>query len=198
MGQVIILSGPSGCGKSTWIENNFGKVYRPLMPAGVGAGTAGDDANILHTVVSADDYFIDAEGNYTYDATKIRQAHASCFEQFLVALLDKDATVIVDNTNCRQIEVAPYVQGADSFGFEHKIVQFFPPKGKFVDYNLVGMHEGFNSSVALYTRENYIKFLHERQRHNTPIEVVRMQLNNFDNWGTSPAWWSVESVRVEM
>ena len=99
--RVIILSGVSGSGKSTYAI----QLWNGLEP-----GT-------YCKVVSADDFFITADGRYAFDASKLSEAHGACFRAFLTAIQDPFySLVIVDNTNTTGEEIAPYVLGAQAFG----------------------------------------------------------------------------------
>lgn len=96
MTTIRILRGVSGSGKSTLAAS---------MPRA--------------TVVSADDFFI-VDGEYRFDMTKIGDAHGSCFRRAIEALqAGKD--VVIDNTNCSLVEVAPYVLMGQAYGAEIEI-----------------------------------------------------------------------------
>ncbi len=99
MQKVIILSGVSGSGKSTYIEKlNLDADY----------------------IVSADHYFM-KDGEYKFDPTKLSEAHASCFRRFVRVLKYCALIVVVDNTNTTAVEIAPYVLGAQAFGWDVEI-----------------------------------------------------------------------------
>jgi ABC-type bacteriocin/lantibiotic exporter with double-glycine peptidase domain len=101
MKQVVILSGISGSGKSTLAEEIL-------------QDTQG-------VKVSADHYFM-KDGEYRFDASKLTEAHASCFRNFLNYLQDGlFSTVVVDNTNIEVFEIAAYYQAAIAFGYDPNI-----------------------------------------------------------------------------
>ena len=108
---IIILRGIPGSGKTTWRKKNF------------------PDA----LVCSADDYFYDPSGKYNFDPTRLREAHNECFKKYhraIMAAVTGDPvyhefkTVIVDNTNLKQWEIAPYYRLAEAFDFRVSITQF--------------------------------------------------------------------------
>lgn len=102
MKTVKILRGLPGSGKSTWAKNNF-----------------------LKPIISADDFHM-IDGVYKYDPTKAGEAHADCLRRFTRSLIvgDQDTTIIVDNTNTRTFELAPYVQLAIAWGADCEILYF--------------------------------------------------------------------------
>jgi predicted kinase len=100
--KVIIMRGISGAGKSTYIKKHF--------PSAV--------------ICSADQYFIDANsGNYNFDASKLRQAHNACKEKFKEALKNQEPLIVVDNTNTQLWEFQPYVQLAQTFGYDVEVIR---------------------------------------------------------------------------
>ena len=84
--QVKIMRGCSGSGKSTYIKNHFPDAY----------------------VCSADDFWLDKDGNYKFDLSKHGQSHAWCLRKFIdylekmrqdPYLLNPSSCIVVDNTN---------------------------------------------------------------------------------------------------
>ncbi|MBP9827687.1 ATP-binding protein [Patescibacteria group bacterium] len=100
--HVILLRGISGSGKSTWIKNN-----QPQA-----------------TVVSADHLFIQPDGSYKFDQTRLGEAHQKCFKAFIEALQKGSELIIVDNTNVTAWEMSPYIIGARAFGATVEIMTF--------------------------------------------------------------------------
>lgn len=92
--KVIILSGIPGAGKSTL-------------------------ARKFDFVVSADDYFI----GKPFDPSKLSEAHALCFKNFLSALSGLLPVIVVDNTNLNVWEISPYMLAAAAYGVEAKVVR---------------------------------------------------------------------------
>lgn len=94
--HVFILRGVPGSGKS--------HVARQAQEESPGL-------DIL--VVSADDYFVDAQGRYNFEPDKLPEAHANCYRRYLDALTnDTHDIVIVDNQNTERWEFSPYILAA--------------------------------------------------------------------------------------
>ena len=96
--KAIIMRGISGSGKST--EAN--RIAQELSDQGKSA-----------VIVSADDYFIDDDGEYKFDSRYLDKAHGMCMAQFMAMITEVDA-VIVDNTNTQLWEISPYILVAKS------------------------------------------------------------------------------------
>lgn len=105
MKTVTVLRGISGSGKSTFTKKNH--------PNAV--------------VCSADNFFIDKEGNYNFDPRKLSEAHRYCMSTFLTALEEGKEDVVVDNTNIRLWEASPYISVAAAKGYTVKVVRFNVP-----------------------------------------------------------------------
>ncbi len=61
-------------------------------------------------------------GEYKFDFKLLPQAHGSCFRLFIESLQNHSHdVVIVDNTNLRAQEIAPYKLGADAYGYDFVI-----------------------------------------------------------------------------
>ena len=120
--KAIILRGPSGVGKSTFARHLKVKLEQ-----------AGKKA----VIVSADDFFMGwsgfvmgAEGEgrshmeYHFDPTKLPEAHQTCFNKYLDALIDNVDVVIADNTFTRLWEVQNYIKAAELAGYVVEIYEF--------------------------------------------------------------------------
>ena len=83
--RLIILRGVPGAGKST-----LARRYLQLLP------------DAVH--LEADQYFVDAQGHYQFDGSKLSQAHLWCQQQMRQAL-SKHVDVIVSNTSIRRWEL---------------------------------------------------------------------------------------------
>jgi predicted kinase len=103
--KVIIMQGASGSGKSTYIKKNI--------------------PNSL--ICSADHYFIE-DGVYRFNPSKLGEAHRNCLKNFINALIDGIAdTLVVDNTNTTQVEMAPYVAVAGVYGATVEVIRCEAP-----------------------------------------------------------------------
>jgi predicted kinase len=153
MNEVIVLSGLPGSGKSYYTKKleNF-KSF------------------------SADDFFINEEGVYKFDHTKIGEAHAECFRKYVEYLQSEDeyarqyglngVPVVVDNTNLTAAEIAPYVAAANAYGWPVRIVNISCPP-----------------DVAF-----------KRQTHNVPLAAYMHMFANFRD-RKLPPYWKQETVK---
>jgi len=98
MKLVSIIAGISGSGKSTYAE-----CLRKLNP--------------MHTVVcTADDYFME-DGEYHFDMNQLGEAHETCKNKFMEALVDDSIQhIIVANTSTKKWEWAFYKTKAEDAG----------------------------------------------------------------------------------
>lgn len=100
MNKVFIMRGIPGSGKST-VAKSFN----------------------ADAVYSADDYFMNDNGVYCFDKTKIGDAHKQCFASYLRSIMPTINAVVIDNTHIQAWEISPYIAIANYFGFEHEIIQ---------------------------------------------------------------------------
>ena len=168
--KVIILSGLSGSGKSTYASALGG------------------------VVCSADDFFVNDDGSYVFNPTKLQDAHAYCFRSFLEALQGTNETVVVDNTNTRVEEISPYVLASHAFGIEPKIITVIPwqfaPTAACMQSRNPFMERNFAMS-----EDQLIQFLYNRNRHGVGQYAISRQLNNITK-RLLPGWWNHEFVIV--
>jgi predicted kinase len=92
-------------------------------------------ANLLsengkHPVLSADMFFEDSEGNYNWDASKIKEAHTWCqtqCEMWLIRGHEADCLnvaispsykIFVANTFTQEWEMEPYFELAEKYGYK--------------------------------------------------------------------------------
>jgi predicted kinase len=97
MKKMILLRGLPGSGKSTF------------------AKSIGDT---ITGIIEADMYFVDNEGNYNFDVTKLHEAHKWCKETVEKWMgphgLDD---IIISNTFTQEWEMNPYLELAEKYGY---------------------------------------------------------------------------------
>jgi predicted kinase len=87
---------------------------------GSGKSTLAKQMGILH--VEADMYFIQANGEYKFDATKLKQAHQYCWD-WVDHYLEQGYDVVVSNTFTTRKEIKPYIDLAEKYNTEYKIIE---------------------------------------------------------------------------
>lgn len=132
MRKVVVMSGLSGSGKSTYVQDVlFGRKKEGNVIQWAGNGSC--------VVLSADDYFIGRDGVYRFDPTKLSSAHGECFRNFISALESECELVVVDNTNTTNEEIAPYMLGAQAYGYDAEIVTLRASVSMCVERNTHGV-----------------------------------------------------------
>lgn len=77
-----------------------------------------------YAVCEADKYFYDKEGNYNYDPSKIKDAHAWCKSQVETMMKDHKLNeqyypeIAVSNTFTQEWEMEDYFQLAEKYGYK--------------------------------------------------------------------------------
>jgi predicted kinase len=113
---VIILRGISGSGKTTFAEAI---------------------ADNRTAICCADDYFVDANGNYNFDPEKLNDAHEFCKERFKKVCRDEGIDkIIVANTNTSDWEFNWYKKVADDFRFRTFFIIIENRHGNFDIHNV--------------------------------------------------------------
>ena len=139
--------------------------------SGAGKTTYVHSNNLVdYFVCSADHYFVGVDGKYNFDANKLADAHAFCLKSYTERLAfygNRSVKIVVDNTNTTIAEVAPYAALALAYGCELEIVIF----------------------------NTHWKEATERNKHGTPIDVVREQYNRLQKMKSElPPWWKVTYI----
>lgn len=98
MKQLILLRGLPGAGKSTLAKLLVG------------------DKSYCHK--EADMFFVDREGNYKFEPSKIKDAHAWCKEETEFLLRLEHSPVVVSNTFTQEWEMDAYFELAEEFGYQ--------------------------------------------------------------------------------
>ena len=112
MTTLYLIRGVPGCGKSTLAQTLY-------------------DAALVSAVVEADQHFIDVDGNYVFDVSKLGEAHNRC-KQRVELYLNRGFSVVVSNTSTAEKEVKTYQDIAEKYN------------AKFVSVVLENRHEGKN------------------------------------------------------
>ena len=146
MKKVIIMRGCSGSGKSTWA-----KKFK-------------EEQDLEVVIVSADNYWFDAEGNYNFNPARLGEAHAYCYKTFVENLEQRVPIVIVDNTNTTLAEIAPYLTHAQYHGYKVEIVRCTCPYETAAQRNVHG--------VPAKTVESMYKRMQNLPRHWPKEEVI--------------------------
>lgn len=122
MKNCIIMRGVSGAGKNHWIQNlifnleDYGYYH-------IDIGLRLEESADSVAVVSADDYFVDSEGVYRFDANMLGAAHTVCMQNFLRLVATNIPLVVVNNTNISAWEIAPYMSVAAVFDYKATIIE---------------------------------------------------------------------------
>ncbi len=128
--NLIILRGIPGSGKSTFIKNNH------------------PDAKVC----SADHYFTEADGTYTWNREEASQAHEECKLKCERYMSNKEKKIIIDNTNIHWYEMEPYIHLSEEYNYSLSFIR--------IDANV----------------EDAIK----RNIHDVPPEVIRRMAMNME------------------
>lgn len=98
--QVKIMRGIPRSGKTTYVKKNF--------PGSI--------------VITADSYHM-VDGEYKYNPANNQLAHNACLGSFAHAIVSGyHGTIVVDNTNVRMFEIAPYYRLAEAFNYDVEII----------------------------------------------------------------------------
>jgi predicted kinase len=93
MKELFLLRGLPGSGKST-LAKSISEVY-----------------------YEADMYFVDADGNYNFDATQIKDAHNWCQTMTRMAMEYNTPKIVVSNTFTQEWEMESYYELAEKYGY---------------------------------------------------------------------------------
>lgn len=107
IGDLILLRGVPGSGKST-----LGDVilYSP-------------GSTNTNNVLSADDFFIDENGNYNFDIGKIKEAHNQCQLKCAERMKLQLSKIVVANTFTQDWEMKSYFEMAERYNYRvHTII----------------------------------------------------------------------------
>lgn len=100
IGDLILIRGVSGSGKTT-----LGKTILRCVSS--------DDPD----VISADDYFIDKNGDYNFDPTKLKEAHNDSEQRCATKMKNGFSRIVVANTFTQEWEMEKYYEMAKRYGY---------------------------------------------------------------------------------
>jgi predicted kinase len=95
---LYIVRGIPGSGKSTFAKKLVG------------------EKDYCHK--EADMYFVDADGNYKFKPSQIKDAHAWCQEEVDNLMRLEHSPVVVSNTFTQEWEMDPYFELAKTYGYK--------------------------------------------------------------------------------
>ena len=138
---LVVLRGIPGAGKSSTtaaIAQHLLSHYGPAWQAlgGVAQGATGKTGPPmagwgqhppLWVVASADNFFVNAEGKYVFDQSRIGEAHSWCKRVVSTALKSGVAAVIVDNTGTRLFEYGHYLSEAARHAYGARVAEIACP-----------------------------------------------------------------------
>jgi predicted kinase len=105
-GDLILLRGVPGSGKTTLGEI----ILNCPQPSGT-------------KVLSADDFFIDQEGNYNFDPSKLKEAHNLCQQKCAENMRNGIYKIVVANTFTQEWEMETYFKMAERYSYRvHSVI----------------------------------------------------------------------------
>ena len=105
-GELILVRGLPGSGKST-----LGNIILQLPN------------NNPQEVLSTDDFFINNDGEYIFDASKLKEAHNYCQFRCSERMRQQRARIVVANTFTEEWEMEPYFEMANRYNYRiHTII----------------------------------------------------------------------------
>lgn len=105
-GDLILLRGLPGSGKST-----LAKIILQLP------------SNTEPEVLSADDFFINSDGEYIFDATKLKEAHNYCQFRCSERMRQQKSRIVVANTFTQEWEMDEYIKMAERYSYRvHTVI----------------------------------------------------------------------------
>ena len=113
-------------------------------------------------ICSTDSYFLNEDGEYVFDASKLGQYHGMNQYKAHQYMFMKTGLVIIDNTNTTHKEMKPYKESAEQFGYE--------------------VEEEWVDEVELLDPEalpSYIDICAERNTHGVPKEAIERMAKRF-------------------
>jgi predicted kinase len=105
-GDLILLRGIPGSGKTT-----LGQLILQLP------------SNETPDVISADDYFLDENGDYKFDVSKLKEAHNECEVRCANKMKLETSRIVVANTFTQEWEMEKYYEMAERYNYRvHTVI----------------------------------------------------------------------------
>lgn len=161
MFDVFLMQGPSGSGKSNWA--------RMMKDAAIEAG-------YRTSILSADDYFRDTDGNYNFDPRMLNRAHMSvvvkAFRLMNHAAESKDSyRIIIDNTNMENWEYDAIAVIAYDLGAKRIVLQRADVLNDCDEFKAKDIEE----------LDTLARILHHRQDKGMDYTVILRQLMKYQD-----------------
>lgn len=147
--RIMITRGTPGSGKSTWVAKNY--------PGAI--------------VISTDKHHIDPDGVYRFKQERLTEFHDKTLREFVYLTTgeltpgDAGQDLVVDNTNIRVFEIAPYYRIAEAFGHKVQIIQMVCDPVKAAKRNTHGVPEniviGMHNSIEPLPSWWNVKYVQE-------------------------------------
>ncbi|XP_044574618.1 NEDD4-binding protein 2-like isoform X2 [Cotesia glomerata] len=154
---IVLMRGLPGSGKSTEARNLI-------------SSTLAKDPSIY--VFSTDDFFqLHNRGVYTYDPTKLSEAHSRNHSRVSNAMKSGRTPIIVDNTNLQIWEMRPYVIMAADNGYIIEVLETNTPWA----YN--------------------VNELARKNTHGVPKEKIRIMLDRYEKGITGQKLMDIYSLK---
>jgi predicted kinase len=110
-------------------------------------------------ILSTDDFFIDADGVYRFDRTKLQDAHAWNEARARQAMSEGRSPVIIDNTHVERWTAKPYVE----MGLAHEYT--------------ITVHE----PETPWWQERRLQEMAERNRHGVMLDTIASMADRFES-----------------
>jgi predicted kinase len=88
-----------------------------------GSGKSTFASLICYTVLSADMYFEDSDGNYNFDGSKLKDAHRWCLSECEEDMMLETPAIAIANTFTQEWEMENYYKLAEQYGYRvHSLI----------------------------------------------------------------------------